>query len=461
MDDQAQTLGLEVLRSGGELELLLPGEDGFEAACVPWSARFRNRPVAIVRPNSTTAVAEAIDAARVRGLKVAIQATGHGPTREADGAVLLDLSRMTAVSVDPELERASIGGGANWEAVLAVTTPHGLAPVLGSSPKVGAVGYILGGGVGWLYRKYGSGADSVRAFELVTADGRIRRVTPDDEPELFWALRGAGAGHLGVVTSVEVQLHPISELYAGNLFYPPESAGDVLRRWRDWMPTVPDGLTTAVTLMNFPPLDELPPELRGQSFTVLRGAFDGPTAEGERLLAHWRDWREPVIDAFGPLPFERVGEISQDPVDPMPVAITGSWLRALSDETIDSLAGHTFVSGRPPTLLFTEVRHIGHRDGTSDAHAMAESETDAIAVVQLLGVTPTPAAFERVRVVLDRAMLEMEPDLTGRHYLNYLEGEARRDGVEQAIGTDAAERLARIKAEVDPTNLFDHGLQTH
>jgi hypothetical protein len=213
--------------------------------------------------------------------------------------------------------------------------------------------------------------------------------------------------------------------------------------------------------MNFPALESVPAELRGASFVVLRGAFDGPMAEGERLLAHWREWREPAIDAFGPLPFGRVGEISQDPEDPMPVAITGSWLRALSNESIDALVGHTFVTGRPPTLLFTEIRHVGHRTGTSDDHAMAESETDAIAVVQLLGVTPTPAAFERVRVVLDRAMREMEPDLTGRHYLNYLEGNERRGGVEQAIGSSAAGRLASIKSQVDPTNLFDHGLQTH
>lgn len=460
MDDHSDPLGLEQSRAIGELEMLLPGDDTFEAACVPWSARHRNRPVAIVRPASTEAVCTVVEAAAARGQKIAIQATGHGPTREADGAILLDLSRLTDVRVDAGTQRAIIGGGANWEAVLAATTPHGLAPVLGSSPKVGAVGYVLGGGVGWLYRKYGSGADSVRAFELVTADGRARRVSEDVEPELFWALRGAGAGHLGVVTAMELQLHPIAELYAGSLFYPAEMAGDVLRRWRNWIPTVPDGLTSAVNLTNFPPLEGVPPALQGQSFAIVRGAFDGPTDEGTQLLAHWREWREPAIDAFGPLPFARVGEISQDPVDPLPVALTGSWIRSLSDQSVDSLVKHTFVTGRPPALLFAEVRHIGHRSETSGTHAMAESEVDAIAVVQLLGVTPTPADFERVRVVLDRIMLEMEPDLSGRHYLNYLEGDERRDGVEQAIGSSAASRLASIKAEVDPSNMFDHGLHT-
>lgn len=455
------SLGLERLRSSGELEMLLPGEPDFDAACVPWSARFRNRPIAIVRPVSTAGVAAVVDAARERGLKIAIQATGHGPTREADGAILLDLSRMTDVSVDPEARLAVIGGGADWGTVLESTTPHGLAPVLGSSPTVGAVGYILGGGIGWLYRKHGSGADSVRAFEIVTADGRVRRATADEEPELFWALRGAGAGHLGVVTSVEVALHPIAELYAGNLFYPAAMAGDVLRRWRDWIPTVPEGLTSAIVLMNFPPLDDVPPQLQGQSFVLVRGAFDGPMAEGERLMAHWREWRGPAIDAFGPLPFARVGEVSQDPVDPMPVAITGSWLKALSDESIDALIEHTLPTGRPPTLLFAEVRHTGHRTATSGTHAMAESEVDAIAVTQLLGVTPTPEAFERVRVILDSVMQAMTPDLTGRHYLNYLDGDERRDSVEQALGSSAASRLSEIKAQVDPESTFDHGLRAH
>ena len=454
-------LGLERLRSSGELEMLLPGEPGFDEACVPWSARFRNRPLAIVRPASATGVAAVVDAARERDLKIAIQATGHGPTREADGAILLDISHMTDVRVDPEARRAVIGGGADWGAVLEVTTPHGLAPVLGSSPKVGAVGYILGGGVGWLYRKYGSGADSVRAFEIVTADGRVRRATADEEPELFWALRGAGAGHLGVVTSVELELHPITELYAGSLFYPADMAGDVLRRWRDWIPTVPEDLTSAVALVNFPPLDSVPPDLRGTSFVIVRGAFDGPMDEGERLMSHWREWRKPAIDAFGPLRFERVGEISQDPVDPMPVAITGSWVRALSDESIDAFVEHTFPTESRPALLFAEVRHTGHRASASGTHAMAESEADAIAVAQLLGVTPTPSAFERVRVVLDRVMQAMTPDLTGRHYLNYLEGDERRDSVEQAIGASAASRLASIKAQVDPGNTFDHGLRAN
>ena len=176
-------------------------------------------------------------------------------------------------------------------------------------------------------------------------------------------------------------------------------------------------------------------------------------------MAHWREWREPAIDAFGPLPFERVGEISQDPVEPMPVAITGSWVRALSDESLEALVEHTFPTASPPALLFAEVRHTGHRRSAPGTHAMAESEADAMAVVQLLGVTPTPAAFERVRVILDRVMQAMEPDLTGRHYLNYLEGDDRRDSVEQAIGTSAARRLAAVKAQVDSGDTFDHGLR--
>ena len=154
MDDHSDPFGLEQSRAIGELEMLLPGDETFEAACVPWSARHRNRPVAIVRPASTEAVCTVVEAAAARGQKIAIQATGHGPTREADGAILLDLSRLTDVRVDAGTQRAIIGGGANWEAVLAATTPHGLAPVLGSSPKVGAVGYVLGGGVGNIERLY-------------------------------------------------------------------------------------------------------------------------------------------------------------------------------------------------------------------------------------------------------------------------------------------------------------------
>lgn len=446
------------LRGSSALELVTPDDPGFDAARATWNTVHEHHPVAVAFPFSAVGVIEVVDVARELGLSVAIQATGHGPTRAADGAILVNLARMTDVQVDPARRTAVIGGGAKWGSVLDVVTPHGLAPLLGSSPDVGAVGYTLGGGIGWLVRKYGTAADSVRAIEIVTGDGRLVRATAEEEPELFWALRGAGAGHLGVVTSMEITLYPISQLYAGNLLYPAELASEVLARWRAWLPDLPVAMTAAVALMNFPPLDDVPPPLRGKSFTIVRGAYDGPDAEGEQLLAYWRDWRAPEMDAFGPLPFSRVAEISQDPLDPIPNQATGLWLRSLSDASIEALIGSTFVSGGPPLILFSQLVHTTRSVSPADSSLSDDTARDASMLLEAIAVTPTPEAVAAARAAFDRLKEAIDGDLTGRLYLNFVEGDERRLGVGGAVSPEARQRLAAVKARYDPERNFDHGL---
>lgn len=446
------------LRRSSELELFVPGDPEYDAVRMTWNTAFEHRPLAVAVPVSASGVIDTVNYARERGLSVAIQSTGHGPTREARDAILINMWRMNSVHLDLAPRRAVVGGGAKWQAVLDVVAPHGLAPLLGSTPDVSAVGYTLGGGLGWLARKYGTSAGSVCAFEIVTADGRLRRASPDENPDLFWGLRGAGAGHLGVVTSMEIQLYPISEVYGGNLFYPAEMAGDVMRRWRDWLPAVPDSLTSAVTLMNFPPFDEVPPEVRGKSFVLVRGAFDGPTDDGEELMSYWRDWCEPEIDLFGPLPFDRIDEISEDPLDPVPNEGTGVWLRSLSDATIDELISVMFTSEEEPFYVMTELRHAGGALARGSSLDSAFGKRDAAMLLELVAITPTPELVAHVRREIAGITERIASDLTGGRYLNYAEGDDRRYGVKESLGVDAYRRLAAVKAEVDPTNLFDHGL---
>jgi len=449
---------LERLRRCPALELVTPGDPDFDEARMAWNRAHEHYPLAVAIPTSVEGVVEVVDTAREAGLSVAIQATGHAPTRTADGAILLDISRLRDVRIDTAAWRATVGGGAKWQAVLDAALPHGLAPLLGSTPDVGVVGYLLGGGVGWLLRRYGTAADVVRRFELVTADGRIVEASPEEDPELFWALRGAGAGHLGVVTEVEFELFPVTELYAGNLFYPASMAVEVMRRWRDWVPDVPESLTSSVVLMNYPPFEQVPAEVRGQSFAIVRGAHVGATEEAERLLAYWREWRPPLLDRFGTMPFGRIAEVSQDPTDPLPGVSTGLWLRGLSDGTIDQLVATTIPAGGPPRFIFSEVKHTARERPGAPGSVSALTQAGATMMLELVALTPTPADQAAVHAVTAHLRQAIAADLTGRLYLNFLEGEERRSGVEAAIGPEALQRLASVKARLDPGHRFDHGL---
>ncbi len=245
--------------------------------------------------------------------------------------------------------------------------------------------------------------------------------------------------------------------YAGNLFYPAAAAGSVLRRWRDWLATLPQAFTSSVVLMNFPPFESLPDHLRGRSFAIVRGAWPNASEVGDELMSYWREWRTPEVDTFGSLPFARVAEISNDPTDPVPAGGTGLWMRALSDDTIDELIETTFDEGGRPLLIFSEVRHTAApvADGES---LTAVNERGALLLLEMLGVTPTPEVRTAVRGAITEAARRIGRDLTGQHYLNFVEGEQRRGGVELAFGVDARSRLAAVKSRLDPDGLFDHGL---
>jgi hypothetical protein len=440
-------------------DILLPGDEPYDSARQSWNLSFEHRPAVVAIPVSVSDVVQAVLFARSQGLHVVVHATGHGVARPAAaGALLLVMSGLDDVRVDPVARRAWVGGGSTWAPVLALAQAHGLAPLLGSTPHVGAVGYTLGGGMGWLARKYGLSSDSVRRFEVVTADGGVVYASPTEEPELFWGLRGAGAGSLGVVTGMEVALYPVTSVYGGSLFYPAALAGEVLARWRDRISTVPDELTSAVALVNFPPLDIVPPLLRGQSFAVVRGCCLGPHGEGEALMRHWRRWRVPALDVFGTMPFAEVASISQDPVDPIPARATAAWLSGLTATAIDVLVAGTFPGDAPPALMATEVRHAGGAISRPDPASAAYGNRDAALSLEMVGLAPTPehaSALEAHTRALRAALGDVT---TGGQYLNFLEGEEKRRSAVTVLGVAGAHRAARLKAAVDPEDLFDHGL---
>jgi hypothetical protein len=385
---------------------------------------------------------------------VAVQSTGHGNVRPADDCLLIITSRMHDVRVDSHAQTAWIKAGAKWGMVLEKTFPLGLVPLLGSSPDVGVVGYTLGGGMGWLARKYGLSADSVRYFEVVTAEGEIIRASETENSDLFWGMRGGG-GSLGIVTAMEVQLYQLTTVYAGNLYYPVSEAKEVFARYRDWIASSPDELTSSIVIMNFPPIPEMPEFLRGRAFAMVRGCYCGPVEQGESLLRYWRDWRAPIIDDFKVIPFSDVATISDDPVDPLPGLSSGAWLRELSDEIIDTLIRYGAPDEGPPPFLMTEVRHAGGAIARVDPSTNAFSHRDAPHSLQVAGVTESAEAYQSLQSVIQNLKRDLEPFLEGV-YMNWLEGEESRECIQDGFAPEAYRRLRELKARYDPDNLIGY-----
>lgn len=436
----------------------LPGDPDYDTARAAWNLAVDQRPAVVVRAQGDADVAAALLFAGEHGLGVAVQATGHGVARPADDALLLLTEAMDGVQVDAGARVARVEAGARWGLVLEKTAPDGLAPLLGSSPDVGAVGYTLGGGLGWLARRYGLAADSVRSFEVVTADGRQLRADAAENPDLFWGLRGGGAGSLAVVTAMEVGLFPVDQVYGGNLLYPAELAREVAARYAEWITAAPEELTSSLVLMNFPPVEMVPDFLRGRSFAIVRGCHSGSREDAEKQLRFWRDWRAPEIDLFGPMPFSAVAMISNDPVDPMPGGASTEWLTALDEKAAAILIDQAFPAEGPSPVTLTEVRHVGGALGRAPREVAAFGHRDASLLLEFVGITPGPEAMGALQDHLARVREQLRPRTTGGAYLNFLEGEERVTRTRAAFTPEGYRRLQALKQQYDPQNLFRYGI---
>jgi FAD/FMN-containing dehydrogenase len=449
---------LAALGSRLEGAAISPGDPDYDRTRAAWNLHFDHRPAVVVEAASVADVVEAVRYADEQNLRIAIQATGHGVTSLADGAVLIKTGRLDDVAIDPESRTARLGGGVTWGPVLAAAQEHGLAPLLGSSPGVGAVGYTLGGGFGWLGRRYGLAVDHVRSFKVVLADASVVVASDSENTDLFWALRGAGIGNLGVVVEMEIDLFPVTEVYAGNLLYPVEVAREAFELYTRWSAEVPEEMTTGFSVMNFPPVEMVPPPLRGQSFAIIRGCHSGDLAEAATLVDFWREWKNPAFDMFGPMPFAEAATISNDPEDPMP-GMTGSrWLNGLDANVIDAvLEAMAGDESGPSPLIFVEIRHAGGAigrlvEGASYSGRGADRLLEAVAPVM------DPDAPARIRATLARLWERLGPSLAEGAYLNFLEGEDRKAATRDAFDAGTFARLGEVKRTYDPANRFAHGI---
>ena len=445
---------LEELRTGLQGAAYMPGEDGYDGGRQAFNLNAHQHPALVVMAAGAADVIAAVRLAREHGLGVGILATGHAVAAPCDGGVLVNTSRMRGVRVDPEARTARVEAGTLWRDVIPEAQAHGLAGLLGSSSGVSVVGYTMGGGFGWLGRRYGFNADGVREADVVTADGQLRRVSAYEYPDLFWGLKGGG-GNFGVVTSLEFDLYPITSVYGGNLFYPMERAPEVLDLFSRWVETLPDEVTAAVTFLNIPPIPHIPEPLRGGSFISVRSCYCGePPEAGEELLRPWRDFGEPVVDTFRVMSYREMDMISMDPVDPIGAYTHVEMLGDLTPEAVDTLVDVAGVDSGSP-LIILELRRLGGALTRPPADLSPIGRRDSKYTMQGVGATPAPEVAQAVQAHLAYVAEVMSPYKTGATYINFLELDgASPERVRAAYSPEDWERLVELKDRYDPENLF-------
>jgi FAD/FMN-containing dehydrogenase len=427
--------------------IVQPGDAGWDDARGTFNLLIDQRPELIAFPADEHQVAAAVAAARERGLRVAVQATGHnpGPLGPLDGTMILNTSALTGVAIDAEARRVRVGAGTKWEQVTPRLSELGLAALHGSSPDVGIVGYSLGGGIGWLARKHGMQTNAVTAIELVTAEGQLVRADAVDEPELFWALRGGG-GNFGAVTAIEFAALPLRQLYAGALFFPLEQAAELLHTWTRLLPALPEELTSWANVLHFPPFPELPPELRGQSFAIVTAAFLGSEQDGRELLEPLRRLG-PQIDTFAMQPPVALSELAMDPPDPLPYWTAHALVDELSPAAIDDVA-RIASDGSRMTLL--QLRHMGGALARATLDAGVRATLPGEICVFGLGIVPEPGARAGVLASLD-ALSDAVAEHRVGDYPSFVEEPADASAF---FDPHTWARLRRAKTQYDPHDLF-------
>ncbi|WP_426593160.1 FAD-binding oxidoreductase [Cellulomonas sp. McL0617] len=378
----------------------LPGTDDYAALTRTSNLVKAIAPAGVVAVRDAQDVSHALRLAATAGVRVAVQGTGHGATESMQDAILVSTAALDEVTVHAGERWARIGAGVRWQAVLEACAPHGLAGLAGSSPDVGVVGYLTGGGLGPVARTHGLASDTVRAFDVVTGDGTIRRASATQNPDLFWGLRG-GKGTLGIVTAVEIDLVEQPSLYAGALWFDAADAPAVIRTWSVWSSLLPEAGTTSFAVLHLPDLPVFPEVVRGRTSISVRFAWTGDPVEGAEMVQALRSVAEPVLDTVRVMPYAELGDIHSDPIDPMPLHEQHSLLSSFGPETADRLI-ELVGPAAATTLAVVEVRQLGGKVRDDRGVPSAFAFRDAEFSVFSLGVLVPEIAQ---RVVSDSAHL--------------------------------------------------------
>jgi hypothetical protein len=352
-----------------------PGDPGYAPEITGMNLAPVRTPEIVVGATSSEDVAAAVRFARQQGLPVSVIGGGHGAASIASG-LTITTRRMQAVQIDPDRQTATFGSGSLWKPVIEAAAPYGLLPIAGSCSAVGAAGYLLGGGTSPLGRSHGYSSDYVESMTVVTGNGEIVDASRDQNPELFWALRGGKRG-LGIVTDLTLRLVALRQIYGGALTFSEEQMDEVFRGWLAWTRTADEQVTTSFATIAFPDMDVIPPQFRGKRISFLRFAYPGDIERGAELAAPLRALAPALHDDIGPLPTDQLDRIHNDPTFPMAAWEAGGQLRELDDAFVDTWL-ERFGAGRTPPMQVFEIRHSGgaQRIQPAGGDAVANREAD-------------------------------------------------------------------------------------
>jgi FAD/FMN-containing dehydrogenase len=433
------------------LEIVRPGDARYDEVRPAWNLTVDQRPAAIAVPRDADQVVAAVLYAKREGLRVTAQGTGHNaqPLGDLSDTLLIKTHEMRGVEIDPENRIARVEAGAQWGDVVGPAGEHGLAALAGSSHDVGVVGYSLGGGLSWLARRYGLGANRILAADVVTANGDLVRADRHQNTDLYWAIRGGG-GAFGVITALELELIDLPTVYAGAAFFPIERASEALHAWRELTAVVDDRTTSVGRILRVPDLPDIPDFVRAQDFAMVEVIHIGDQASGEEVVKTLRAL-EPAIDTFGIIPTEALIHLHMDPPGPVPgngehhVA-----MHTLPPEAIDAfVAANGADSGSQ--ILTAEIRHIGGAVARPDASNGAAAKFDAEYISFAASMVLSPEMGAKAEQDLARMDAAMEPFGGAPKYLNFVE---KPDSPDSFFDEQTLARLRQVKATVDPDGIF-------
>jgi FAD/FMN-containing dehydrogenase len=451
---------LDRLRSCTHGPVIGPGDEAYDTARRIWNGAIDRHPGCIVRCTGVADVVAAVRFGREVGLEIAVRGGAHNVagTAVCDNGLVVDLSPMRAVLVDPSARTVRVQGGALWGDVDRETQAHALATTGGIIGHTGVGGLTLGGGLGFLMRKHGLAVDNLIAAEVVTAEGGIVEASADEHPDLFWALRGGG-GNFGIVTAFRFALHPLGPtVMAGPVFWAADDTAEVLRFYRDFVAEAPDELGTVVRLGTVPPLPAIPDGLHWRPAIAVACCYAGALEDGERAVRALRRFGNPLVDLLAPSPYaDFQGALDDTALHGWHYHWKATNLAALSDDAITVIADHAFTSASPRS--YAAMFHMGGavarvpRDATAyDARDVAHN-----IIVDAAWLPEQSGKLAAAETAWARGFLEaLGTHRSGGVYVNFLDADDDSSRVREAYGERTYRRLAEVKAKYDPDNTFHH-----
>ena len=454
-----ETIASDELGGSFRGELLLPTSPGYDTARRIWNGAVDRHPACIARCTGVADVVAAVQFARERDLEIAVRGGGHNVagTAVCDNGIVIDLSAMRAVRVDPAGRTAWVQGGALWGDVDHETQAHGLATTGGIVGHTGVAGLTLGGGIGFLMRKHGLTVDNLLAAEVVTAEGSIVRASADEHADLFWALRGGG-GNFGVVTSFRFALHPVGPtVLAGPVFWAADDTTDVLRFYRDFAVEAPDELGTVIRLGTVPPLADIPENLHWRPAIAVLCCYAGAIEDGDRAVQALRQFGTPLVDLLAPRQYVAFqGGFDDTVLHGWHYYWKATNLDGLSDDAIAVIADHAYAAGSPRS--YAAMFHMGGAVARVPHDATAYAARDVAHNIIIDAVwLPDESSVAAAETAWARRFLEaLQPHSASGVYVNFLDSDDDASRVREAYGDRIYRRLAEVKAKYDPENAFHH-----